>query len=54
MPVCQKIEYYLHRISVNFTHDCSENQLNHNNDLSASGNKNYGLQKPFETDFFTQ
>ena len=26
-------------------------EINYNNDLSAIGNKNYALQKPFETDF---
>ena len=26
-------------------------EMNYNNDLSAIGNKNYALQKPFETDF---
>ena len=33
--------------------DCDGNQLNYNNDLPAIGNKNYALQKPFETDFLT-
>ena len=41
------------RISVNLTNDCDGNQLNCNNELLAIGNKNYALQKPFETDFFT-
>ena len=40
-------------ISVNLTNDCDGNQLNYNNDLTAIGNKNYALQKPFETDFLT-
>ena len=53
MPVSQKIEYQMQRISVNLTNNCDENQLNYNNDLPAIGNKNYGLQKPFETDFLT-
>ena len=43
----------MQRISVNLTNDCDGNQLNYNNDLSAIGNKNYALQKPFETDFLT-
>ena len=43
----------MQRISVNLTNDCDENQLNYNNDLPAIKNKNYALQKPFETDFFT-
>ena len=41
----------MQRISVNLTNDCGENQLNYNNDLPEIGNKNYTLQKPFETDF---
>ena len=41
----------MHRISVNLTNDCDGNQLNYNNDLPATGNKNYALQKPFKTDF---
>ena len=44
----------MQRISVNLTNDCSENQLNSNNDLCAIENKNYALQKPFKTDFLTQ
>ena len=40
------------RISVNLTNDCVGNQLDYKNNLSAIGNKNYALQKPFETDFF--
>ena len=40
-------------ISVNLTNNCDGNQRNYNNDLPAIGNKNYGLQKPFETDFLT-
>ena len=43
----------MHRISVNLTNDCDGNQLNYNNDLPVIGNKNYALQKPFETDFLT-
>ena len=43
----------MQRISVNLANECDENQLNYNNDLSAMGNKNYALQKPFETDFLT-
>ena len=43
----------MQRISVNFTNDCDVNQLNYNNDLLVIGNKNYALQKPFETDFLT-
>ena len=42
----------MQRISVNLTNDCDGNQLNCNNDLPAIVNKNYALQKPFETDFF--
>ena len=55
MPVPQKIEYQMQKITVNLTNDCDGNQLNYNNDLPAIGNKNYeyALQKPFETDFFT-
>ena len=53
MPVFQKIEYSMRRILVNLTNDCDGNQLNHKNDLPAIGNKNYALQKPFETDFLT-
>ena len=41
----------MQRIQVNITNDCDENNLNYNNDLPAIGNKNYALQKPFETDF---
>ena len=54
MPVSQKIEYQMQRISVNLTNDCDGNQLNYNNNLPAIGNKNYALQKPFETDFTEQ
>ena len=43
----------MQRISVNFTNNCDGNQLNYNNDLPAIGNKNYALQKPYETDFLT-
>ena len=43
----------MQRISVNLTNDCDGNQLIYDNDLLAIGNKNYALQKPFETDFFT-
>ena len=41
MPVSQKIEY------------CVGNQLNYDIDLLAIENKNYALQKPFETDILT-
>ena len=54
MPVSQKIEYQMQRISVNLTNDCDGNQLNYNNNLPAIGNKNYALQKTFETDFTEQ
>ena len=53
MIVSQKIEYIMQRILVNLTKDCDGNQLNYNNDLPVIGNKNYALQKPFETDFLT-
>ena len=43
----------MQRILINLTNDCDGNQLNYNNDLPAIGNKNYALQKPFETDFLT-
>ena len=43
----------MQRISVNLTNDCDGNKLNYNNDLPAIGNKNYALQKPFETEFLT-
>ena len=43
MPVSQKIEYQMQRISVNLTNDCDGNQLNYNNDLHVIGNKNYAL-----------
>ena len=43
----------MQRILVNLTKDCDGNQLNYNNDLPVIGNKNYALQKPFETDFLT-
>ena len=41
------------RMSANLRNDYDGNQLNYNNELLAIGNKNYALQKPFETDFFT-
>ena len=44
----------MQRSSVNLKNGCDENQLNYNNDLPAVGNKNYALQKPFETDFLTR
>ena len=43
----------MQRISGNLTNHCDGNQLNYNNDLPAIGDKNYALQKPFETDFLT-
>ena len=43
----------MQRVSVNLTNGCNGNQLNYNNDLPVIGNKNYSLQKPFETDFLT-
>ena len=43
----------MQRISVNLTNDCDGNKLNYDNDLPAFGNKNYALQKRFETDFLT-
>ena len=43
----------MQRISVNLTNDRDGNQLNYNNDLPAIGNKNYALQKLFESDFLT-
>ena len=42
----------MQRISVKLTNDCDGNQLNYNNDLPAIGNKNYVLQKAFETNFY--
>ena len=43
----------MQRITVNLTNDCDGYQLNYNNDLTAIGNKNYTLHKPFDTDFLT-
>ena len=43
----------MRRISVHLTNDCDGNQLNYTKNLPAIGNKNYALQKPFETDFLT-
>ena len=43
----------IQRIPVNLTNDCDGNHLNYNNDWPAIGNKNYALQKPFETDVLT-
>ena len=43
----------MQRISVNPTNDCDGSQLNYNNDLPTTGNKNYALQKPFKTGFLT-
>ena len=43
----------MQRISVDVTNDCDGNQLNYNSDSISIGNKNYALQKPFETDFLT-
>ena len=43
----------MQRISVNLTNNSDGHQRNYNNDLPAIGNKNYALQKPFETDFLT-
>ena len=43
----------MQRILVNLKNDCDGNQLNYNNELPATGKKNYALQKPFETDFLT-
>ena len=44
----------MQRISVNLTNYCGGNQLNYNNDLPAIENKNYALQKPYQTDFLTK
>ena len=49
MPVSQKIEYQMQRISVNLTNYCDRNQLDYNIDLPAIGNKNYALQKTLKT-----
>ena len=43
----------MQRISVNLTNNCDGNQLDYNNSLTAIGNTNYALQKPFETYFLT-
>ena len=43
----------MQRVSINPRNDCDGNQLNYNNNLPAIGNKNYALQKQFETDFLT-
>ena len=43
----------MQRIPVNLTNDRDGNQLYYSNDLLAIGNKNYALQKLFETDFLT-
>ena len=40
-------------ISVNLKNDCDRSNVNDNNDLPAIGNKNYALQKSFETNFLT-
>ena len=53
MPVSQKIECYMQRISVDLTNDCDGNKLDYNTDLPAIGNNNYALPKPFETDILT-
>ena len=39
----------MQRISVNLTNDCGGNQPHCNNDLPAIRNKNYALQKSFES-----
>ena len=49
MPVLQKVQ----RISVHLKNDRDGNQLNYSNDLPEIRNKNYALQKFFETDFST-
>ena len=43
----------MQKISVNVANDFDGNQLNYNNDLPAIGNKNYALQRLFETDSLT-
>ena len=43
----------MQRISVILINDCDGNQLDYKNDLPAIRNKNYALQKSFETDFLT-
>ena len=43
----------MQRISVNLTNNRDGNQLKYKNNLLAISNKNYALQKPFESDFFT-
>ena len=43
----------MQRIRVNLKNEFGANQLNYNNELPAIGNKNYALQKAFETDFST-
>ena len=44
----------MQKIFVILTNDCGGNQLSYNNDSPAIRNKNYALQKPFETDFLTE
>ena len=43
----------MQRISGSLTNDWDGNQPNYKNDLPVIGNKNYALQKPFETNFLT-
>ena len=54
MSVCEKIVHSIQRNLVNLTNDYGGNELNYNNDLPLTGNKNYALQQTFETDFFTR
>ena len=49
----KKLNIKCREFQFKLTNDCVGNQLNYDNDLSAIGNKNYALQKPFETDFLT-
>ena len=44
----------MQRILFHPTNNCGGNQLNYNNDSPEIGNKNYALQKHFETNFLTQ
>ena len=43
----------MQRISVNLTNNCDGNKFNYNNNLPVTGNKNYAIQKSFETGFLT-
>ena len=51
MPAREKLKYKCREFQLILRMIAMD--INYNNDLSIISNKNYALQKPFETDFLT-